>query len=836
MEDASGSFEEAVKYEFANNELPELFLFHPEELSSEIRNTIGNDIKRIRRFYSQNQTLIARITIQNDSIYRSFQRKDNNYFIVSEPTLRTERIALKSSPEYEQNDSILRYIQPITNTRGDLIANACFDLNVKNFLAYHFDKFYLAKNSWYWAIDQDADIIFTKFSESAQIHHFETDGLPIFHDRLKENLTVSLQHVIKTPKEVNAYSVFYPITIFNTSYGILFSVNTDTLYQKQNQSNYLLFAYFLLLVAGIITLFSLIIRQMNQAQQKLQYSEELVRQANRASEILLTDPEFDRSMLKFLEITAKTLGYHRAFIMNMNDEFRLGQQNLMYEWNDEQFGKPVSDFLLEVEPDHLNEIYQSIGNIQQGSSIIKFTIDEFSEPLRSHLEDLHCKTVVNIPIYIDEKRIGILGFVDCLTKRSEQEFERALFANFANAIGGAFSIYLKNNELTKAKNEAEKANLAKSDFLSRVSHELRTPLNSILGFAQLLTMTTLDENQKKAVRHINSSGKHLLNLINEVLDISRIESGQLSMTSESIEVYHLLHEVIDIVSPFAATKHLQIEFAQAGSSMIFVKADKQRLKQVLLNLMTNAVKYNREHGRILINTEQIESSTGNYFLRLSITDSGQGISPENLGKIFTPFERAGAEKSGIEGTGLGLAVVEKLMIAMGGKVGVQSTLGSGSTFWIEVPKDLSAKATLVPAEDVIDEMAVEFSWKGTVLYIEDNIPNIELVEQILKNLRPGIQLVAESLGRNAVILASDIQPDLILLDLNLPDIHGNEVLHALLDNPASQRIPIVVVSADATPHQISRLLDEGAKNYLTKPLDVMSFLKVIDAFTPGKMK
>lgn len=834
MEDASGSFEEYVKYEFANYEISDLLLPNPEQYNSIIRNTIGNDIKRIRRFYSQYQTLIKRITVENDSVLRSFERDVNNYFTVSDATGKVVKTSLKSVPVYILSDTSLQYIQPITNARGDLIANACFDLNVQNFMEYHFDKFYLGKNSWYWAINHHGGVIFVKYSETAQLSHFETDKLPLFQANLKENLTVSVQHVIHTPEEVNAYSVFYPISIFGTSYGILFSVNTDTLYEKQNQSNLAFFGYFLLLTTGIVILYSLIIKQMIQAQKKLQRSEELLRQANHASEILLTDPDFDRSLHAFLEISAKTLGYHRAFIIDLDKEGQIATLPLHFEWRDSAIRKPILDFLHQEDHEMLMQIYSSIVNNDHGTTILKITIDEFQEPLRSFMEDLQCKTIVNLPLYADESRYGILGYMDCISKRSDQEFESALLANFANAIGGALSIQLKNKELTNAKNEAVKANLAKSDFLSRISHELRTPLNSILGFTQLLTMSYLDDNQKKGVNYIHSSGKHLLNLINEVLDISRIESGQLSVNSESIEINQLLHEMVDVVSQFSASKNISMEFSPSNLRNLYVRADRQRLKQVLLNLMTNAVKYNHDGGLILYETEVFRNDTGDDFLKLSITDSGLGISRENLAIIFTPFERAGAEKTGIEGTGLGLAVVEKLMLAMGGKVGVNSSPGSGSTFWIELPMDHTAGASTVITDESISITEENSNWKGTVLYVEDNIPNIELVEQILENLRPGIQVITESLGKNAIELASDIQPDLILLDLNLPDIHGNEVMHALLNNPSTYKIPIVVVSADAIPHQITKLLDDGAKSYLTKPLDVIHFLKVIDSFTPGR--
>ncbi|MBV5312351.1 MAG: PAS domain S-box protein [Prolixibacteraceae bacterium] len=392
-------------------------------------------------------------------------------------------------------------------------------------------------------------------------------------------------------------------------------------------------------------------------------------------------------------------------------------------------------------------------------------------------------------------------------------------------------------ELMNAKNEAEKANLAKSEFLSRMSHELRTPMNSILGFAQLLEMGELNARQSKGVNHIMKSGKHLLDLINEVLDISRIEAGRLSLSLEPVQLSGIIPEMIDIVKPQIIERQIRIEVIKSESNQMFVRSDRQRLKQILLNLLNNAIKYNRESGSIWIKTElRPVNELGIRMVRISITDTGMGISEEDLPKLFNPFERIGAEKSATEGTGLGLSVVKKLIEAMAGKLGVESKIGTGSTFWIELPNSES------PLEHVeklglLKELEPNLAnLSGTILYIEDNASNIELVEQILTNQRSRIKLISNMTGSETVQMAIAYRPDLILLDLNLPDLHGSKVLSLLLAEEQTKNIPVVVISADAMPQQLERLLKGGARDYLTKPLDVQEFLLMIDKYIPHQME
>lgn len=386
-----------------------------------------------------------------------------------------------------------------------------------------------------------------------------------------------------------------------------------------------------------------------------------------------------------------------------------------------------------------------------------------------------------------------------------------------------------NVSLINANHEAQKANKAKIDFLSKMSHELRTPMNSILGFGQLLQMGELTPVQEKGVQHILDSGKHLLNLINEVLDISRIESGRISISVEPIEVYEIINEIKDSLLFSANQKNISLNTQLNNTVPTYIKADRQRLKQILINLTNNAIKYNNEGGDVTISVDIKQASEDGYTpIRISVTDTGWGIDEKDIEKIFIPFERIGAEKSNVEGTGLGLAVVKQLVDLMGGKVGVKSAPGKGSTFWIELQQCQSHLDT-IQKEATLSQHTAIHNQEGVVLYIEDNMPNIELVQEIIDTKRKGIKLVIHMRGNGALEKAIEVKPSLILLDLNLPDKHGRDILLELKANEITKQIPVIVISADAMPNQVSILKAAGADNYLTKPIEVKSFLAAIDS-------
>jgi signal transduction histidine kinase/CheY-like chemotaxis protein len=382
----------------------------------------------------------------------------------------------------------------------------------------------------------------------------------------------------------------------------------------------------------------------------------------------------------------------------------------------------------------------------------------------------------------------------------------------------------RTNTLQQAQASAEQANQAKSEFLSRMSHELRTPLNAVLGFSQLLEMDELTADQQESVGQITKGGRHLLDLINEVLDISHIEAGKLSQSPEAVLVGDLIRETVDLMRPLADDRAIHLLGPDQNGCEKFIFADRQRVKQILLNLISNAIKYNRHGGSVSINCAA--ASQGQ--LRIQVVDTGPGIPEHQIPLLFIPFERLGAEQTTVEGTGIGLALSHKLAEALGGRLGVDTTVGQGSTFWIEFPivegpvdryERLHAKAE-PPVVDNQRELV-------KILYIEDNLSNLKLVERILRQ-RPHVELISAMQGQLGLELAREHHPVLVLLDLNLADLRGDEVLRRLSEHPDTAHIPVVIVSADAIPRNMQRLLSAGASGYLTKPINVAQMLKVVD--------
>jgi signal transduction histidine kinase/CheY-like chemotaxis protein len=392
-------------------------------------------------------------------------------------------------------------------------------------------------------------------------------------------------------------------------------------------------------------------------------------------------------------------------------------------------------------------------------------------------------------------------------------------------------IVRRSGELQAANRRLRRLNDEKSSFLSRVSHELRTPLNAVLGFAQLLRLGALSDDQHEAVGHILKAGRHLLTLIDEVLDISRAETGDIALSLEPVGVVAALDDARSLVQPMADDRSIDFVVDIAPAAERYVLADQQRLKQVLLNLLSNAVKFNRDAGTVTLSLRDAADR-----LQIRIGDEGPGIAEHDRHRLFIPFERLDAAARGIQGTGIGLALSRHLVDAMQGTLDYESTLGQGSTFWVELPRAEPVVDGVTRIEADVAAQILErprAAATRTVLYVEDNLANLELVERVLAR-RGDLTLISAMEGHLGVDLARRHQPAVILLDLHLPDLDGDEVLLLLRRDPSTVDIPVVVISADATTRQIQRLLDLGASAYLTKPVDVVELLRHLDALLDEK--
>jgi PAS domain S-box-containing protein len=386
---------------------------------------------------------------------------------------------------------------------------------------------------------------------------------------------------------------------------------------------------------------------------------------------------------------------------------------------------------------------------------------------------------------------------------------------------------LVEQTLTLAKGAAEKANLAKSEFLSSMSHELRSPLNAILGFAQLMDSdaTPATPAQKESIDQILRAGWYLLELINEILDLAQIESGKLSLSLEPTSLGEMILECQAIIAPQAQGRSIRMTFPQFDRPW-FVAADRTRLKQVLINLLSNAVKYNQAGGTVVVDCV---GSTAER-TRINVRDTGAGLPPDKLAQLFQPFNRLGQERGAEQGTGIGLVMSKRLIDLMGGLLGVESSVGSGSVFWCELDAaaapELDARpAELAPAEGVEPLLGAPLR---TLLYVEDNPANLKLVEQLIAR-RPSLRLLTAVDGNQGIQLARAHQPDVILMDINLPGISGIEAMKILHDDPTTAHIPVVALSANAMPRDIAKGLVAGFFSYLTKPIKVDEFMEALDA-------
>ncbi|MDH5710556.1 MAG: PAS domain S-box protein [Gammaproteobacteria bacterium] len=431
------------------------------------------------------------------------------------------------------------------------------------------------------------------------------------------------------------------------------------------------------------------------------------------------------------------------------------------------------------------------------------------------------------PIFYGNEMVGMYGIANRKQGYDEslQLFLRPFDATYGVMINSKRMTEMEHQnriELISAKEEAERANRAKSEFLSSMSHELRTPMNAILGFGQLMNFDeNLDSEHKDSVNEILTAGHHLLELINEVLDLAKVESGQIELSMEPVAICHVIEECMSLIAPLAIKHGIAVH--ESCLQGIAVRADHTRLKQAVINLLSNAIKYNHDGGKVTIDAMQM----GNR-VRILVKDTGLGIDPERLDELFQPFNRLDAEGSNIEGTGIGLSITQRIVEMMGGEIGVQTELGVGSTFWIELPSEEHIIDAHIESDTAINvQHHVHHTRTHTILYIEDNPANLKLVSHILGH-RQNIKLLTAHTPTIGIELALTRQPELILLDINMPEMNGYQVLKILKSNSVLSNVPVVAVTANAMEKDIRRGKQAGFHDYITKPIDITNFLSIID--------
>ncbi|NML63565.1 PAS domain S-box protein [Massilia sp. RP-1-19] len=489
----------------------------------------------------------------------------------------------------------------------------------------------------------------------------------------------------------------------------------------------------------------------------------------------------------------------RGMISDVNQQMEM----LTGRTRDELIGAPFKNCF--TEPERAEE---AITRVLRESKVTNYELTALARDGKETVVSYNATTFHDR----DRKLQGVFAAARDVTER--KHFEHALQET--------------NVELQTAREAAEKANLAKSEFLSSMSHELRTPLNAVLGFAQLMAseVPAPAAAQQRSIDQILKGGWYLLRLINEILDLAMIESGKVTMSHESVSLTEVLQDCKGMVEPQAATRGIVLTFPKFDD-VSWVRADRTRIKQVMINLLSNAIKYNATGGSVIVQC----ALSGTDRVRVSVKDTGSGMSPAQLEQLFQPFNRLGKESSGEEGTGIGLVVTKQLVELMDGVIGVESAVGVGTVFWVEFATSAAPALALGHIDDAAHDRrlpaAREPGDKPTLLYVEDNPANLALVQQLIGR-RGDLHLLTAIDGHVGVQMARSYLPDVILMDINLPGISGYGALAILREDPATAHIPVLALSANAIPRDIERGLEAGFFRYLTKPIRVREFMDALD--------
>ena len=655
---------------------------------------------------------------------------------------------------------------------------------------------------------------------------YKREGFDHLAERVLNNSSGLIDFTLNTDSKVISWA-----TIADTGWKLLIVVPEKNIYEKVNAMSYNLLQIGAFMIAGLILFYSIFFFILYKTSHKvsLKISQPLLEINNMTHQIgqgnyYQTAPIFYVEEIKQTVFSIVDMGIQ----LGIANENLLATQNKLQKREDnlEALVNSIGDTIWEIDK---NNIITHVWS-KDKNNLAK----EYDETKFICIEDLLDKESAQIATQ-KIKNVIENGASETLEYSLETNMGSRWFqARISCIANNSESVVVSARDITERKQmeqsiltskiEAEKANKAKSQFLSNMSHELRTPLNAILGFSQILELdpdAPLNESQSQCVREITKAGNHLLQLINEILDLAKIESGKLTVSIEPVEVKPIIEETLALMKPLAEQYKVELVTSPPSSENVFVSADRTRIKQVLLNLLSNAVKYNKENGKVYFYYEKT-----NDIIRFSVVDTGVGLSENDLVKIFEPFYRLNSKNIMIEGTGIGLAVAKQMVELMRGKIIVKSEKGVGSNFSVELPFCNTAVHDDLYLPVSKNTHYIESNKRHKILYVEDDPANLKLVEHILTRI-PSIELFSAVSGELSIDLARAHKPDLILLDINLPGIDGYEVFNRLRTYKETTNIPIVAVSANALPRDIEKSLSFGFKEYIVKPINVPDFLEKI---------
>ena len=546
---------------------------------------------------------------------------------------------------------------------------------------------------------------------------------------------------------------------------------------------------------------------------------------------------FDKTLDTILDLTGSEYGFIGEVCTNKNEAPYLKAFAITdISWNEETQHLYQQQKSKGLEFHNLNTLFGSV--LSNGEPVI--SNDPMHDPRRGGLPPGHppLNAFLGVPLYMGDDIVGMFGIAN-----REGGYDNELLtalepvisatARMVEALQSRRAREDTQNQLEEAKELAEKANLAKTEFLSSMSHELRTPMNAVLGFAQLLQLNpqvSLHPKQADSVEQIIKAGHHLMDLINEILDLSRIEAGRVSLTLEDVDPYEVMRDCIAYISPLAERRGIALTAHIPSSDQMVIRTDRVRFRQVLLNLLSNAVKYNVDDGTVTLSVQM----QGHGMVRFCVSDTGPGIAQDQQEEIFEPFSRLGAESTEIEGTGIGLTISRFLMELMGGQLDFKSEVGKGSEFWVDFPG--STQDEVVTEEKFVDtDLSQLPSGSHTVLYIEDNPDNLRLMEHVISMI-DNAQLISAHTGELGLEMADIHHPDIILMDISLPGINGIEALHRLREKPNTKSIPVIAISAAAMADDVEQGLKEGFDAYLTKPININVVIDHISQALAGTLE